>query len=570
MRPNRLVLGAAALLGASALGQEPAAPKLEHLWAYAQWNFQVPERVAPFLQILRRAKAAGYTGVVLADYKFTKLGSVPRIYFENVARVKAEAKQLGLMLVPSVFPIGYSNGLLASDPNLAEGMPVRDALFVARGSPDGGEARLVPDPPVALRNGDFEDVREDGTFAGWDWQDKKGALLPDRETVASGKVSARVRDVGKHDPEHGHARIVQKVRLSPWRCYRVSVRVKTQSFWPTDAARITVLADGKSLHHQTLDLKRTEDWVEKRVVFDSREHAEATVYLGTWEAKEGTLWWDDARIEEVGLLNALRRDGCPLVVRGEDGTVYQEGRDFAEVRDPCLGAKPWPGEYDVDHEGPAIRLLPGGRIGDGARLRVSWWFPPIIHEGQVMCCVAEPAVGLWCRDQMERVAKLFGAPAYFWQHDEIRCLGWCETCRRTGLTPGGLLARNARECWETHRAGAPGTMALAWSDMWDPHHNARDDYYLVKGDLARSWEGLPKEVAVVNWNFGKRRESLRFFAGRGHKQVIAGYYDEKPAQAREWLEAARGVPGVTGIMYTTWQGRYDDLEEFARVVREFR
>ncbi|MCI0343160.1 MAG: hypothetical protein L0216_18780 [Planctomycetales bacterium] len=560
-----LALPAAALVAASALAQEPP-PRLEHLWVYSQWNFQVPERVEPFLQILRRAKAAGYTGAVLADYKFTKLGSVPRVYFENVERVKAEAKRLGLVLVPCIFPIGYSNGLLAADPNLAEGMPARDSLFVAR----EGEARLVPDPPVALRNGDFEEVREDGTFAGWDWQDKNGALFPDREGAASGKLCARVRDVGKHDPQHGHARIVQKVRVSPWRCYRLSVRVKTQSFWPADSARIQVLAGGKPLHHQTLDLKRTQDWTEKRVVFDSCAHDEATVYLGTWEAKEGTLWWDDARIEEVGLLNVLRRDGCPLVVRGEDGAVFEEGKDFARIADPGLGSRPYAGEYDVDHEGPPIRLLPGGRIRDGARLRVSWWFPPIIHDDQVMCCVAEPAVARWCRDQMERVARLFVAPAYFWSHDEIRCLGWCDSCRKTSLKPGALLARNARECGEIHRAVAPGTMALVWSDMWDPNHNAHDGYYHVNGDLAGSWEGLPKEVVVVNWHFGKRRESLRFFAGRGHKQVIAGYYDEGPAQVRDWLEAARGVPGVIGVMYTTWQSRYDDLEEFARVAREFR
>ena len=106
-----------------------------------------------------------------------------------------------------------------------------------------------------------------------------------------------------------------------------------------------------------------------------------------------------------------------------------------------------------------------------------------------------------------------------------------------------------------------------WSDMFDPFHNAVKDYYLVRGDLAGSWDGLDKRVVVANWNFGKRDESLKFFADRGHKQVIAGYYDGKPEQIRTWMESARKVDGVVGVMYTTWRQKYDDLEAFARESR---
>ena len=53
---------------------------------------------------------------------------------------------LKLEIVPALFNIEYSNNLLWHDPNLAEGLPVKDALFVV----SGGEARLVPDPPVSL------------------------------------------------------------------------------------------------------------------------------------------------------------------------------------------------------------------------------------------------------------------------------------------------------------------------------------------------------------------------------------------------------------------------------------
>jgi hypothetical protein len=79
---------------------------------------------------------------------------------------------------------------------------------------------------------------------------------------------------------------------------------------------------------------------------------------------------------------------------------------------------------------------------------------------------------------------------------------------------------------------------------------------------------LDPSVVIVNWNFGKRDQSLKFFADRGHKQIIAGYYDAKPQQVKQWLEAAKKVKGVEGVMYTTWKGNFADMEEFARVVRE--
>jgi len=110
---------------------------------------------------------------------------------------------------------------------------------------------------------------------------------------------------------------------------------------------------------------------------------------------------------------------------------------------------------------------------------------------------------------------------------------------------------------------------LVWSDMFDPHHNAVNNYYLVRGDLRGAWEGLDKKVTIMNWNFGQRAESLKFFSERGHQQVLAGYYDAGPEQIGKWLDAARSVPGVVGVMYTTWQRNFSDLEAFARVVDRF-
>jgi hypothetical protein len=92
----------------------------------------------------------------------------------------------------------------------------------------------------------------------------------------------------------------------------------------------------------------------------------------------------------------------------------------------------------------------------------------------------------------------------------------------------------------------------------------------VASTLAGSWEGLDPAIRIANWNAGKRDASLPFFAGRGHKQILAAYYDaaDTRAQLQEWLTSAAKVQGVEGVMYTTWRQNYKDLETFAGVLRE--
>ena len=58
----------------------------------------------------------------------------------------------------------------------------------------------------------------------------------------------------------------------------------------------------------------------------------------------------------------------------------------------------------------------------------------------------------------------------------------------------------------------PQAKRCIWSDMFDPHHNAVKDFYLVNGNLSGSWEGLPKDTIIMNWNSGKPAPSLKHFA----------------------------------------------------------
>jgi hypothetical protein len=86
-----------------------------------------------------------------------------------------------------------------------------------------------------------------------------------------------------------------------------------------------------------------------------------------------------------------------------------------------------------------------------------------------------------------------------------------------------------------------------------------------------SWEGVAPDVVIANWNRFRADESLAFFAGRGHRQLIAGYYDNPRVeeQLHRWLQAADDVEGLQGVLYTTWSGDYSDLERFMQALKEW-
>jgi hypothetical protein len=154
--------------------------------------------------------------------------------------------------------------------------------------------------------------------------------------------------------------------------------------------------------------------------------------------------------------------------------------------------------------------------------------------------------------------------------------GWDASCRQSGKTPAELLAANVAQCVKLVRGEDPGKPIYVWSDMFDPLHNAArtGKYYLVRGDgpWYGSWKGLDKDVGIVNWNSDrtKRAQSLAHFAARGHRQILAGYYDGPVAAITPWLDDARRAGGLAGVMYTTWQSRFDDLEAFAAEVGRSR
>jgi hypothetical protein len=554
----RLLFVAIALFAVASVAR--ASEPLPLRWLYLSTNLQVNENVPKAEELLRRAAKAGYNGVVLADYKLNILDRVPDHYFKNARQFKATADELAIEVIPAVAPFGYSEGILAHDPNLAEGLPARDVpLRVV-----GDHAVLDSTLGDALPGGSFEQHKGDH-FGGWDFQDEPGKLsFVDTTIRHGGKSSLRFDDPGTNNSATGNARVSKLVKVHPWGQYHASIWIKSQGFESAHDVHMFALDEsGRRLSHSNLGVKPDQDWTEHHIVFNSLDNDELRFYVGAWSGRSGKLWLDDARLEETAFVNLLRRPGCPLKIVGERGTAYSEGKDFVELRDTKMGSTPWPGSFDVYHDPPKLTILPGSRINPGDKLRASYFHAVTIYDNQVPCSLAEPRVFEILRDQVTRVEELFHPKTYLLSHDEIRVANWTQDELMPGRSAGELLAENVRHCVEVVRQTNPASRLCFWSDMFDPHHNAVKNFYLVNGDLAGSWEGLPKDAIIVNWNSAKPRESLPFFADRGHQQVLAGYYDGRADSIRDWLDAGKGLAGIDGAMYTTWQHNFAQLEAFA-------
>jgi hypothetical protein len=536
----------------------PAPPRVyPERWVYVSRNLNKDADVEEIRGIAQTASEHGLNGMLLTG-GFDVIDLQKPDYFRRLDAVKQICAERHLEIIPSIFSAGYGSAVLHRDPNLAEGLPVVDAPFVAR----GGEARLEPDPNVRIVNGGFEEF-ERNRFKGFRFADEPGRItIQDTEVFKEGRASLRIENVAKFSPEHGHGRIMQEVAVAPRRCYRLSVWVKTEGLKPAHAFMLQVLAEKRSLAPYEPNVQETGDWRKLTLLFNSLQYDRVRIYAGVWGGKEGRVWLDDLRLEETGPVNVLHRPGTPVTVRSEDGkTVFEEGRDYAPLSDPKLRpTRP-------DHDAPPLKLLPGGRIHDGDRLRVSWYHAVAINDGQVTICMSEPkAYEIW-RSVAKALAQHVGARKFLLSMDEIRAGGSCAACKARHLTMGEILGDCITKQVAILREAAPGADVWCWSDMLDPNHNAHGDYYMVDGDYTGAWLHVPKDLGICCWYYKQREPSLKFFSGLGFRTLAGAYYDAETLEnPRGWLEALDRTPNAQGIMYTTWRNKYELLAPFGDLV----
>ncbi|HUU28781.1 MAG TPA: carbohydrate binding domain-containing protein [archaeon] len=537
-------------------------------WVYASKGLRDESQVEDIRQIVKTASEHKINGLYLSS-SFDRLDLQPPEYFDRLNEVKNICQQYGVEIIPRCLDVGYNGSVLSHNKNLAAGIPVQDALFIATKS----EATLVPDPKVGIANSGFENHKDnqvpDFTFYG----EPGKVFFVDNQTFKEGKVALRFENFGQYPDNPG--RLSQKVAVHPNRCYRVSLWVKTEDLDPSDPFgsgrfRIDVNGtDGRRLQFQNIRVRSNTDWRKVSVGFNSKGYAEVEISAGVWEAKQGRFWLDGLTLEEVGLVNVLRRPGTPVTVRGEkNGTVYEEGRDYAPIEDPGLN-------HRFDHDGPAISLLPGSRIAKGERLRVSWYHSVTVYGSQVTACMSEPELYEIWRKNVRLLHEHLAPKKYFLSVDEVRAGGTCKACQDRKMTMGQILGDCITRQAEIVREVDPEAELIIWSDMLDPYHNARERegnyYYHVDGSFTGSWNYVPKGLIIACWNHRVRNESLGHFSGLGFRTLACGYYDRDDLENdKTWLEALDVTPGALGIMYTTWLNKYELLGAFGDLVSQPR
>ena len=525
------------LLILAAASAAMAAPKYAERWNYVGANLSSDAGVDTFLKVLQQSKDVGCTHILMPEGGYFNLPDNPA-YLKRVAKVKEKARELNLVLVPTVYSLGYSGRYLGSDPNLAAGLPVKDEPFTVSGK------TAQVDPSLAI--------------------DCSG-LKP----VENGNIDARLK-------------------ARPYTQYSIRFTMKKEFNGDADEMVRISTCSGKR-------------WVTRQhpIMYKDGSRLIAQTVFNTLELEGGEMRvqimmpCEDIQIEPVGMSQIVRRELTPLTVTSEDGkAVYVEGQDFKAVKDPVLLTAPdWsaaPTMVAVPRiMGPAIELTDGSRIKDRQKLLVSFFHAYRIYGDQDEISMEDPKVFKLMERDATNCVKVWGTTGYFMNYDEIRICGWETMPGGKPMTPGQILAGHVRKGYDFIRKNAPDAIVYTWSDMFSPFENATgpDDYkmtpeglikvphpamaapnryyYLVHDFWEGSWEGLPKDTKIFTWA-AHNSDDIEFFAQRGQEQILCGYYDGKTEKQMKnnisrWLKLSEGQKGILGFMYTTWGHNYKNL-----------
>lgn len=528
-------------------------------WVFNMQNLRGADAIGRLRSILDTMSRYKLNAIQQNDFKYSVLSMQPSWYFDSVRAYRALSEARGIGIVPGVMGIGYSEGILWHDPNLAEGMPATARYVI-----EADTARLVPDARVALPNGGFESVDGNGRFTGWSYYDES-TISVDRSIVHSGSASARCSNFSGVN-----SRFIRGVGCRPNSAYVLTAWLRTEQLAGGELRLLAIGTDtaggSRVLAHTAFGMSGTSNgWRQVQVAFNTLEYRQMNLYVGLWSGGTGTFWVDDFEIRDHGLANVLRRSGTPLHVRSASATTeYREGIDFAPVVDPAMtsGIYPW-------HQPPTFRRLAGGALRNGDSIDISFFHPVTTYGnedgiGQNMVCLSADTLYTLMRDQVETLDSLYEPAAWLMQHDEIRVLNRDSACLARAMSPAELLADNVTRSAAIIESIDPAARVFTWSDMFDSLHNAVDDYFLVNGDLRGIWSRIPSSITIGNWNSGRMRQSLDFFSRLGFEQIAAPYYDERGTRnIRAWRLALETTPGATGMLYTTWVGDYSFLRPFA-------
>jgi hypothetical protein len=548
----KLVLMSSALfITPACLGQEAVAPgpKLQARWFFSFGYGRNQADVTKIKSLIDTGAAHGLNGMVLSSFGLDSISRWKDRDIVLLKQVQAHCQQRNIELIPTGFSVGYGGGALGHERNFAAALPTVIRLQARDG-------KLIPVfGDNLLKNGDLEQ-HANGRFTGFAFHDQPGEISFPDTAAATGKTSIRFANFAAN--AHGHGRIMQEVSVKPGRPYRLSFRIKTQDLQPVSGIKVMILKDTGTLASLNPRLKATQDWTEVSLDFMNHKETELKIYVGIWGGKSGSFWLDDLRLYAGSTLaDIVQRPGAPLSLRSRDRDMsFVQGRDF----------RPIPNLRELNQ----ATLTPNTAIRAGENLELTCYkIPSVSHAWgkQISLCMSNPDLYTYWEAQARKLHQIVGYKKILLSMDEIRNGGGCELCQSSGLSMAEILGDCITRQREIFKRIDPEIEVLIWSDMLDPGHNARDNYYGVVGDFTGSWRHVPKDLTIMCWYHKIRDQSLAFFSERGFPTLGAAYYDaDDLSNSREWLASLQKTPRAQGIMYTTWLKKYGLLAEFGELV----
>ncbi len=290
---------------------------------------------------------------------------------------------------------------------------------------------------------------------------------------------------------------------------------------------------------------------------------------------------------ELKTSNVIITTNTPVLVRLANGTEMTEGKDFEVVPGelkmswtPPEGVTvkyaTWGRPYvHPDNKPFAIRRLPGGRIPDGATVKVTYDVAANSRE----YCPFSPVTHELVDDTIRRVIELTDPKYINLGMDELwtpisregRC---CAAANTTGMSKAEVFRREINRTFAVAQQARPGIKVMYWSDMLDPNQSP---------EWMRTWEAIEQELGNVDrgaimmpwfyegqitrlWQAG---DSLDRFRRRGFGAIGASGHDV--LNQFIWSNAVRtryDAAQSPGFTLTTWASR-SGVEELMRGYRAY-
>ena len=503
-------IGAALFAGAAFAAQYP------RMWVYNNYRMNDPGVWPSVSNMIERAAAAGYNGVLIPQVESAINGWRKRA-LEDFKKLRELCAAKNMEIIPSVWGLGHGGEYIFINPESIEATGMKDLVYES----DGKKLRFCPSP-----------VSEE---------------------------EFKVSDLG--------TRFVM-AKLKPYRHYRLTFKLKTENLLPDIYNKFRIgCRYMKTGEHQLYDppMKPTQDWTDVVFTFDTYESGEIRFSAGRGSSKvTGKYWIKDAKIVEWGPCNMMSSDGMEPVVRDAvTGVVYEPGRDYLPF--PKM-TKP---KAQADFKWVTADIPVGSRIAKGAKVLVDCWIPAVVGQRQYSGCPSTESVYRYNEESARKIHEFFRPKTWLLNIDEWRVANRCKRCRDRNVSPAVLIAENATRQYNIIRKVNPDAEVAAWADMLAPTDNAHDNYYCVNGDITGSWTMVPKDILMVVWENGHGPVALKHFTENGFRTLAGAYYDHDDLKNdRKWLDACNATPGCQGLMYTTWQRKYGLLEDFAEMVKK--